>query len=186
MNYDNNDREYPVKTGDLRVGEHYFIEERRYADHPNNYDFLEEHGTITELKRNPYGAVIAVIRFDTGAVYDLVAENYYFYPRPRNWAGEYKKAAVNAAALASRKGVYRERAYGALGAKQLPLPNVLKQKVGSFLTGMNANLNTQKTAMKSAMANVKPPEPGMNGGAKKRRKTVRKNTRKHRRTLKRK
>jgi hypothetical protein len=186
MDNNNDDREYPVKTGDLKVGEHYFIEERRYDDHPNNYDFLEDYGTITAIKKNQYGAVAPEIRWDNGTVFSITAENFHFYPRPRNWAKTYKNAAVNAATLAGRKGVYRERAYGALGAKQLALPNVLKQKVGSYLTGVNANLNTQKTAMKAAMANVKSPEPKMNGGAIKSRKSVRKNMRKYRRTLKRK
>ena len=179
----NNDRPVPVKTRDLKVGEHYFIEERRYADHPNNYDFLEEPGTIIEINTSATGVVKPKIRWDNGNVFEIVAENFYFYVSPQNWEGKYKKAALNAAALAARKGVFRERAYGALGAKQLALPNVLKQKVGSYLTGVSANLGTQKTAMKAAMANVKAPEPGMNGGTRRRRRI---RSRKHRRSLKRK
>lgn len=181
---DNNDREYPVRYEDLRVGMIYYIEEKQYDNDPDNHDYLAMHGTIKELITSPSGVKRVTARFENGNTFSVAFENYKFFPRPHHWETTYKSAARNAAKLATAKRNYRDKRYGVMAAKKLPIPNALKQKVGSYLSGLNIPLNTQKQLLKAQVEEIKGPEPGMKGRrlSRKLRNTRRDKTRKRRST----
>lgn len=178
----NNDREYPVRYEDLRVGDIYYIEEKEYDNDPENHNYTAIHGTITALSTSPTGVKRVTVLFENGNTVTFAFENYKFFPRPRHWEDTYKSAARNAAKLGSAKRNWRNKGYGVAAAKKLPLPNELKQKIGAYLSGLNIPLNEQKQLLKKQVEEVKGPEPGMKGGKRSRRrhrKTRRRNTRRN-------
>lgn len=178
----NNDREYPVKYEDLVVGEVYYMEEKRYGNNSDNNDHLNEHVTLLELSSSPSGVKRVTVLFENGNKATFAAANYNFFPRPRHWESTYKSAARNASKLGFAKRNWRNKGYGVAAAKKLPLPNELKQKIGAYLSGVNAPLSEQKQLLKMQVEEVKGPEPGMKGGKRSRRrhrKTRRRNTRRN-------
>lgn len=169
----NNDREYPVRYEDLQVGMTYYIEEKEYDNDPENHDYLAMHGTILGLSTSATGVLRVTVLLEDGYTIPVPFENYKFYPRPTYWKNTYTSVARNAAKLGMAKRNYRDKRYGVMAAKTLPIPNELKRKVGSYLSGLNVPLNTQKQLLKAQVEEIKGPEPGMKGG---RKSSCRKNT----------
>ena len=146
----------PVRPENLKVGERYYIEDRLFANDPDTDEPIIRRGVVLSIKREGAGGVWkAEIRLDNGTITTLVATNYLFFSDPRDWKEEYAPAAKNAATVAAAKAPFREAAYGVAAAKRLALPYNVKGKVASFLSGVNANLPTQREVLHTQIAAIK-------------------------------